>query len=531
MSASASAHKTAFRHFTQFLKAPIPGVSISQLDADKFHVNTKVLEGPYAGITVHWELTIPTDYPHSPPFGRMAPGYAFGVAHHHHVFETAGICCDVLGNFRYMHQSASGYSGWTPSANFTTLMIYLQPFFADPDGKKASKETIQELMAMNHAYKCNDCGHSTQEPVPPLGEATPEGDHNAVSDDDEAKVQLTPQQVRAKHELVCGVTGDSIVDDPTVCLGYPFRLTKGRATFDVELFPEFISHAAYEDAKAAQARGHPMRTSTGHTYTHWLPLYLTPAHFQTHRELHRLDYSIDGTSKTTISLVDLLVKTMNKQVLAVMNGSGHESEAAIVAYANLLRLLRHVLASLPAQQAAVDRTVEAFIKDPQHRTKKQVPDLGEFYVKLCVSTVASIEDLQVRETLVKETFARQIRWIRKDDPACVDDPEMDTLERLGRMFQHSLVSNRITTFVMEMAKVFCTPPTLCDMDACYGLPPTTIVSEFQDRVKMIKATLVNYDVLVREWNLESVIKSADEMEHVMMEAKTLSADAGYDGRP
>ncbi|KAF0688776.1 hypothetical protein As57867_019590, partial [Aphanomyces stellatus] len=203
-----------------------------------------------------------------------------------------------------------------------------------------------------------------------------------------------------------------------------------------------------------------------------------------------------------------------------------------VAYANLLRLLRHVLASLPAQQAAVDRTVRSFIKDPQHRTKKQVPDLGEFYVKLCVSTVASIEDLQVRETLVKETFARQIRWIRKDDPACVDNHKMDTLQRLDRMFQHSLVSNRITTFVMEMAKVFCTPPTFCaNMDACYGLPPANVVGGFQDRVKTIKAKLVNYDVLVRGWNLQSVIKSPDEMERVMMEAKKQSARAGYDGRP
>ncbi|KAF0688775.1 hypothetical protein As57867_019589, partial [Aphanomyces stellatus] len=230
MSASASAHKAAFRHFTQFLKAPIPGVSISQLDANKFHVNTRVLQGPYAGITVHWELTIPTDYPHSPPLGRMAHGYDFDSDHHSHLFEYDGICCDVLGNFSYMHQSADDYYGWTPSANFTTLMIYLQPFFADPDGKKASNKTIQQLRAMNRAYKCKECGHSSKKPVPPFSKATPEVDDNATADDDDDS-QLTYQQVRAKRELVCAVTGDSIVNDLTICLGYPIRLTKGRVAF------------------------------------------------------------------------------------------------------------------------------------------------------------------------------------------------------------------------------------------------------------------------------------------------------------
>ncbi|CAK4175704.1 unnamed protein product [Aphanomyces euteiches] len=161
---STSAVKTAYRHYTQYLKAPIPGVSISILEGDKFHVNIKLLKGPYQDITVHWELTIPADYPHSPPFGRMAPGYAFNSDHHGHVFDASGICCDM---------------GWTPSANFTTLMVYLQPFFADPDGRSASEDTINDHRKIDENYSCDACGHSTKVPFPPFNDAKPSQDETS----------------------------------------------------------------------------------------------------------------------------------------------------------------------------------------------------------------------------------------------------------------------------------------------------------------------------------------------------------------
>ncbi|CAK4081731.1 unnamed protein product [Aphanomyces euteiches] len=96
--AASSAYKTAHRHYLQYLKAPLPGVSITPVQADKYHVNTTLLEGPYEGITVHWELSIPDTYPYTPPLGGMAPGYAFNEVHHNHVIDDFGICCDVLGN-------------------------------------------------------------------------------------------------------------------------------------------------------------------------------------------------------------------------------------------------------------------------------------------------------------------------------------------------------------------------------------------------------------------------------------------------
>ncbi|KAH9128989.1 hypothetical protein AeMF1_000906, partial [Aphanomyces euteiches] len=349
-------------------------------------------------------------------------------------------------------------------------MVYLQPFFADPDGRNASEDTINELRKMDENYSCDACGHSTKVPFPPFDDAKPSQDE-------------TSGQV---EEL-----------DP-VKLSAP---SWAKTSSTIRRFASAIRSISFKDEpifKLSSSQRFPMRTSTGHNYTHWIPLYLTPNHFETHKELLQLVYLRNPKVKNSgISLVDLIIKTMNKQIVAVMNESGHESESAIIAYANLLRLLRQILAMYPKAQAEIDAAVTNFMASPSNRSKQVVPDLGEFYVKLVVSTVASINDVTVIAAVVRETFARQIRWIRQDDPDCVDDPSMKLPERLNRLFQASLVSNRITTFVMEMAKVFGTPEFCNNMDGCYGLPPTKIISGFQERVKNIKAKLVNYNVLVQ----------------------------------
>ncbi|CAK4693649.1 hypothetical protein LEN26_000807 [Aphanomyces euteiches] len=482
--AASSAYKTAHRHYLQYLKAPLPGVSITPVQADKYHVNTTLLEGPYEGIAVHWELSIPDTYPYTPPLGGMAPGNAFNEAHHNHVIDDFGICCDVLGNDATLYASAKSYFGWTPSANFKTLMVYLQPFLAEPHGVKASRKVIGELRAMNKNYMCATCGHSTKQFVPPPDKPS--------NDDSFSKWEiiehLPPPISRAKRELFCPVLCQNIMDEQTLCLGYPFRIECTHYTLSIDLFPEFLLFKAYREACVARDKsGFDMRTPSGHTYTHWLPLYLSHDHYNSNKGLHQAEFTVATTNGLQcISIVDLLTKAMNRQVLAVMDGSGHESEAAIIAYANLLRLLRHIVTEHPEYQQAIDRIVTEFISDPTKRLKKYVPNLGEFYVKLCVSTAASIDDVNIVEILVRESFARQIRWIRQQDHECLDDDSMEIPTRLSRLFKHSTVSNKIMIFAMEMAKVFGQPDFDEKMDAHFGLPVEDTLIDFQNRVKHVK---------------------------------------------
>lgn len=71
---SVSAQKVAHIHYKS-LADPVEGVTITQLDALLFHVSTNIRDGIYEGLSIHSELKIPENYPFSPPFGEIVPGY------------------------------------------------------------------------------------------------------------------------------------------------------------------------------------------------------------------------------------------------------------------------------------------------------------------------------------------------------------------------------------------------------------------------------------------------------------------------
>ncbi|KAH9183123.1 hypothetical protein AeNC1_014902 [Aphanomyces euteiches] len=177
---STSAVKTAYRHYTQYLKAPIPGVSISILEGDKFHVNTKLLEDlirtSQSTGSLRSLLTILTRH-HSAVWLLATLSIQITTAMYLMLRGFAAMFWPTIPTCTY--QSASSYMGWTPSANFTTLMVYLQPFFADPDGRNASEDTINELRKMDENYSCDACGHSTKVPFPPFDDAKPSQDETS----------------------------------------------------------------------------------------------------------------------------------------------------------------------------------------------------------------------------------------------------------------------------------------------------------------------------------------------------------------
>ncbi|KDO18674.1 hypothetical protein SPRG_15408 [Saprolegnia parasitica CBS 223.65] len=504
--------KTAFRHYQQYAKAPVPGCSIAHVDDNVFHVSTRLVDGIFRGVTVHWELTIPPSYPHSPPFGRILPDYGFTHEYHSHVFPD-GICVDVLANHEYMHQSASRYGGWTPSSNLTLLMIYMQAFLADPDYSKPSAAAIARLRTMDAAYKCAVCGHD------PAMSEIPDNE----SEVKEETTTLTPHLERVRREMVCPIRMENLVEH-NVRLGYPLRVDAAPRRTTITLYPEIMSREAFDEAlDAATTRRVPLRTPTGQSYTDWLPLYLHPSHVARHGK------DVVFAPVGDMTYLDVLLRAMNSQIVAVMQGNEHESEAAIVAYANVLRLAKAYLAATPSAQATLNSQVGAFVRTPSERRKAAVPDLGEFFIKICLSSSRN-HDFANRDTkaaLFEEHFARQVRWIRQADAACVDF-NVACPNRLGRLFAASETSNRMLTFAIEVSRTFGGADFEAQMDAHYGLPPSAVLRAFQDRIKRIKSSLTNYNILMQAWGYSDQIQSPDAMLAVLRAAVDQSARAGYD---
>ncbi|KAJ3269780.1 hypothetical protein HDV01_001037 [Terramyces sp. JEL0728] len=539
-----SARKTAYRHYTALVKSPIPGISIIQIDSDKFHVTTRVMEGVYEGLLVHWELSINEDYPYSPPFGRMVSSYAFDERHHHHVFQSNGICADFLGNFAYMQASATAGTGWTSSCDFIGLMINMQAFFADPDGRVATSSQIQELRNMDEEFVCMGCEHSTKEPYPPLNL--------------EAQVQLDKQQEqdpikeRAKRELFCSITKRNVIEDPLVCLGYPldvYRDSVGR--IQSTLHPELISYEAYMDEYAVSTSQYrSMRTASGNKFTNWLPIYVNEERFQTYLNILTTTISViskgeSGSIKNDfkpLMILQVLPALMNKQVVQIMQGKVFESQSCIVAYVHLLRIFMRLIKEFPSIQNQIDYSVRDFLQNEDGRSKRKCKDLGEFLIKLFLTSdnlqlsgrkYLSYRNGNMKQVLIGEHLARQVRWIRQTNSRELIGLFSETLNSaekqstLTKIFNASLTSNRLFVFNLEITKKFIRPDFCDNLDSCYGIPPENVVSHFQNRVKLIKARLTCYSTLMNACDIK-FIRSRDDMIEALKEAILVSAAKGYD---
>ncbi|KAI8901592.1 hypothetical protein BC833DRAFT_617514 [Globomyces pollinis-pini] len=535
------ARKTAYRHYVSYMKNPIPGVTMHQVNADCFHVNTELLEGPYQGILVHWELTINENYPFEPPFGKMADGYNFGHRYHHHLYETQGICADFLGNFSYMNQSAGAGYGWTSGCDFHGLMINMQPFLADPDGAIGP---VRELLAMDKKYSCDTCGHSTAKPYPPIPKIVAD-----LADQEEKNVN--PAVERARREMFCAVTKENIIDNKSLCLGYPIDVTRDRfGRIHSKLIPELISYDAYmSEYQVAHSRGIThLRTTTGQPYSNWLPMFVEDHRFLKNREILLTTISViaKGEAGTTANdfnsgmILKVLLALMNQQVVAIMQGNMHESESAIIAYANVLRLLKRLIVVYPHIQKDIDRSCMRFLKSPESRTKRYTPDIGEFLIKLALSSdsmdpnpnhsTLTYNNPSLRRVLLKEYFARQIRWV--DDKVALQYLQRteiveNKIKRLKKVFDCTLTSNRLLLFNLEMIRYFVTPNFNSLIDSNYGLLPPRMILSFQHRIKLIKHRLHNYSTLVKAVGISKEITSANEMIDFINGAVHLSKNQGY----
>ncbi|KXS12839.1 hypothetical protein M427DRAFT_34461 [Gonapodya prolifera JEL478] len=525
-----SAGKVAFRHYAEFLADPVKGVAITQLQSQLFHVSTRVTEGPYEGLTIHWELKIPDYYPFQPPFGEVVANYDFDERFHHHVFRSAGICADFLSNFEYMHQSAGVGQGWTSSCNFISLMIAMQAFFADPDGAHPSREDIANLRFMDKRFTCSPCA-----------QANADANSGATLTD----VAESPAMQRARKEMFCSVTKANFIDDKDVSLGYPLSVTKDRfGRLHTTLFPELLSFDAYMTEYQLRY-GEGMRTSSGHFYTNWLPIYLDEARFEKYHPVMTTTISViangpQGSSRNDfhpMNIIKVLPALLNQQIVALMKGEAHESESAINAFVSLLRLFKRLLELYPQLLTVMKREAEAFRRDENSRHKRRAGDLGEFLMKLAVLKEhypkLSFDDPHMRRAVMGESFARQILWMQKADPTLPKHicstyaREEDLVRLLRRTFAASDVSNRLTVYNIEALRMFAFPEFEEHLDKNYGIAPEWVILRFQARIKLIKRKMNSYRVMMQAINFTDTVRTPQAMQLLLKRAVECSYRAGY----
>lgn len=544
MAANTLAYKGALRRLQRDLKEidkePIPDASLAP-HADtlfELHGNLIIPDGPYAGLLVHLIFTFDEGFPATSPFGKMGQNFPIGHEHYHHLYGD-GICNDYLRNFQDWFKSQDGgemkaASGWSPGVTLKGLMLVMKQFFCETDRPLPSKSKIERVFAQVEDYKCDICGHTTKTPFPPL----PSSNDNAFEEKekDKGKEEDNPAKERARRTLVCGDSKENFVDSPEICLGYPLLLkVDHRDRLRPTLYPELICYDQYIAQimekgidKLDNFNTVNLRSTFGNPYTHWLPVFINEAHFQSNwmcikNTISVISNGIEGTKENDFRpdmVLRVLPCLMNQMVVALMNGGLHESENAIHAFCHYLRLLMRFWGGYPQLSQHVETKVKNFVSDRRHRSKKHVPDLGEFLIVLALSS-RSFKEPDVQKAVLEEFFARQVLWINKKYPDVVNNLNGP---RQRMSFDATQVSLKLFLFDLAVIKWFVFPGIKGELDRRFGVPPESVLSNFQNEVKDIKA-VTDYETF-----LTTIDHPHSNILFILDEAIKTSELQGYTGR-
>ena len=182
---------------------------------------------------------------------------------------------------------------------------------------------------------------------------------------------------------------------------------------------DFISYKSFHE--------HEVRMSAWKTpFTHWLPLYISADHagdLRLHekcislicqdRDTHKTQKNMDKLPFSYHMVIKVLPVLMNTFIVIFMNGSLHESIAALSSYMQIYRLLLKFSEKYPEIRQEVDNRIKNFIVDEDSRLKRVIPSLGELLPLLSISSFTWND---VARSLLGECFDRNVKWLLKDYP-------------------------------------------------------------------------------------------------------------------
>jgi len=141
----------------------------------------------------------------------------------------------------------------------------------------------------------------------------------------------------------------------------------------------------------------------------------------------------------------------------------------------------------------VNDTIRNFIDDPNSRTKKVVPNLGEFLPYLAVTDTFSWED--VREAYILECFDRNVKWTVEKFPHLKKIPQVTSpgivSSRITKTFEAIRVSQRLLMFHVYFFRNIAKPENTtinkikAMYDTLYGMPTHAVKEELQVAIKDI----------------------------------------------
>ncbi|KAJ3152895.1 hypothetical protein HDU89_001102 [Geranomyces variabilis] len=470
--ASANADITGYarllRDLQEMHREPVAGVEVHvcEQDVTRLCVVLAPQSGQFLGIKLHLSVKIPDDYPKSGPQVSISTPFK-----HPNVFGDY-ICCDILKGriVRESDGYIGGYTpAYSLQTIFVQLLSFFtagrveQEYGGFATAYKVDKPALQERIAR---FVCRSCGfnlNASRSPsskkrpenptFAPLGrkdsgfQGVPRGDNTAcalhILDAVPDCWRLVAENLTTRDLLTFNRAYPPFgkaVDTTSDCLRRELRCFYLHVGFKDEVLGvgvsstgtgrqikiasgfELLSHKAFREFRVREG-------PWGETINEFLPLVLNAPHFEKARpmiedRLMTIARRNDGRGSFDPAVVlQVIAKWMNQMVVDLMkdvggedSGTGsavtktvlHASEKALNGYCTLLHILLTFARCYRTITETAHQRVQRFLARESGRSKKEVPDFGEF---LCwFAVVPGLSWSAVGRTLFNELLARNVYW-------------------------------------------------------------------------------------------------------------------------
>lgn len=323
-------------------------------------------------------------------------------------------------------------------------------------------------------------------------------------------------------KLICAMTKIDIFDPSQPVLGYfiyPQKDMFGRLwpSCSLEMFSDqaYLSYA--EDPKA---------------YRHWLPVYINQEHFERGRQkiLNTIAMIATGSkdeknNEFHPSMILKVLPAILVRIIVNFLQSKMNDTTAIETYCQYYQLLVKLVDLFPELRATVDKEVEAFCLKEENRHKKQIGDLGEFVVKLALST-KGLNDPEINNLLLKECLARRAVWAAKADNELKHYQDCPNL--IERFMTATQVANQLFLIQLEAAKLLLDDSIKAELEERFGLLDSGKMKMFMARLDWIQKNVVkDWRVYIEGIGQQGYVCNDQIMVAYIQKAFNIARNKGY----
>ena len=507
----------------------MPFISASPLDDNLFiwHGNLRGTEdNAYKGMTVHFTIRLPYNYPLSPPTISINTPLK-----HPNVFGS--YLCLQMFDMAVQNNSKK----WSSAYTLHSILLQLQSFLFDVKKSFFNKQnllTIQEQIEDSADYECHACGHKgSSKPYPPfpIYKNTRESGlsvHSFVSgnviDEDQAFTEVRDESSLYLDNVRCY---HCKLDYKNTTIGYGVKSVKLPRTGDIKTCDPIVDHVCLH----CYIKDGLYCSSLQELFNNWMPLFTVKEDWEKILKLARRSFSFIKTNSTKKFEPNFILACIPKMLTTMLylmaSKKKHPSVSYIRTFIQIHCMGAKFLEIYPELKVEMEKQIADFIASSENRSKNKISSILNIPIYLLFTNKYSFADIQ--DSFIEEDFSRRIFWILAKIPNLDFEKEISN-DHLVVAFKAAVESYRIIMmlfhYMSTLSSELKTSESLMNaFEDNYGKLPNVIEDKIQ-RGLINTWEAENYNDFFASFG---VSKTDEEVQKTLKAAYLASAERGYHG--